>query len=200
MLDQLQSFTVENRPGSNPRVVAIDSESATSVINAIASETAREIVATLHEEPGPPSRIADGVDTSIANVNYHLEKLQEAGLVEPVDTWYSEKGREMKVYAPTEDPLVFAGDENRTRDVRSLLQGVGAAVLILGVASLLVQWFVTTVLVAPTRTETIRKATSAGAIEGLNLTPIPPGVLFFTGGTFLLAAAVLLWQVSRNTD
>lgn len=198
MLEQLQSFTVENRPGNKPRVVPIDSESATSVVNAISSETAREIIATLHENPEPPSRIADGVDTSIANVNYHLEKLQEADLITDVDTWYSEKGREMKVYAPTDDPLVFAGDEDRTRSMRSILQQVGTAVVLLAAASALVQWFVSDVLVAHQQLPALRKATSAGAIEGLNLTPVPPGLLFFTGGTFVLTLTLLGWFVSTK--
>ena len=199
MLDRLQSFEVENRPRNDPRVVHIGSESATSTIGAIASETAREIIASLHEDPKPPSRIAADVDTSIANVDYHLENLQQAGLITDVDTWYSEKGREMTVYAPTDDPLVFAGTEDRTGNVRSLLEQVGAAVVLLVAASPLVQWFVSDVLVAPRRTTTIRKATSAGTVEGVSLTPIPPGLLFFAGGTFALSIAVLVWYLSART-
>ncbi len=198
MIDQLQSFTVDKLPSNDPRVVYIDGASATAIINAIASETARKIMATLHDEPQPPSRIAEAVDTSIANVNYHLDNLQDAGLIEAVDTWYSEKGKEMKVYAPTDDPLVFAGTEERTGKVRSLLQQVGTAMVVLVAASAVVQWFVTGVLIPSHRTETIRKATSAGTIEGLNLTPIPPGVLFFTGGTFVLSLAVLVWYASTR--
>lgn len=198
MIDQLQSFTVDKLPSNDPRVVYIDGAPATSIINAIASDTARKIMASLHDEPQPPSRIADAVDTSIANVNYHLDNLQEAGLIEAVDTWYSEKGKEMQVYAPTDDPLVFAGTEERTGKVRSLLQQVGTAMVVLVAASAVVQWFVSDVLIPGQRTETIRKATSAGTIEGLNLTPIPPGVLFFTGGTFVLSLGVLVWYVSTR--
>lgn len=198
MLERLQSFRVENRPPNDPRVVPIDSETATSTIKAISSETSRRIIALLHDDPQPPSRIARAVDTSIANVNYHLEKLQQAGLVTDVDTWYSEKGKEMRVYAPTADPLVFAGTEDRTNDVRSLLQQVGAAVVLLAAASALVQWFVRSVLLSPQRTGTVRKATSAGTIEGVNLTPVPPGLLFFTGGTFVLTVAVAAWYLTTR--
>lgn len=197
MLDRLQSFTVENRPRNQPRVEPIDSESATSVINAISSEMARNIIAALHDEPDSPSGIAKRVDTSIANVNYHLGKLREAGVITDVDTWYSEKGREMKVYAPTDDPIVFSGNDDRMQDLRSVLQQVGTAVVFLAVASVFVQWFVSNVLVAQRQTATLRKATSAGAVEGLNLTPIQPGLLFFTGGTFVLSLAVLVWYVAR---
>lgn len=176
-------------------MVHIGSEAATALVGAISSETARRIIATLHEEPRPPSRIADAVDTSIANVNYHLDKLQQAGLVADVDTWYSDKGREMTVYAPTDDPLVFAGAQERTGAVRQLLAQVGTAVVLLGAASLLVQWFVSDVLVAGGATAPLRKATAAGSIDGVAITPVPPGLLFFTGGTFVLALVVAGWYL-----
>lgn len=198
MLDRLQSLSVDRPPRTEPRVVHLASEPASSIIGAISSETARDIMAALHDEPRPASRLATAVGTSIANVNYHLEKLQRVGLVTDVDTWYSEKGREMTVYAPADDPLVFAGTEDRASRVRSLLARVAAAVGLLALSSVLVQWFVSRVLVPPDRTETLRKATSAGTIEGVNLTPIPPGVLFFTGGTFVLAVLVSAWYLTAG--
>lgn len=199
MLDRLQSFTIDHRPENSPRVVQIDSDSAQETIKGISSKTAREIVALLHEDPRPISKIAEALDTSIPNVKHHLDNLEQADLITEVDTWYSEKGREMKIYAPTDDPLVFAGTKERTGRVQSLLQQVGAAVVMLGLASVLVQLFVSDFLIDSQQSETIRKATGAGAIEGVNLTPIPPGVLFFTGGTFILAITVLVWYVSTST-
>jgi predicted transcriptional regulator len=96
---------------------SVSLEEAGAVIDALASGTARSILATLYQEPRPPSEIATAVDTSTQNVNYHLRKLREADLVEVVDTWYSSKGAEMDVYAPTADPLcVFVGDAD-DRDV-----------------------------------------------------------------------------------
>jgi predicted transcriptional regulator len=90
---------------------SVSLEDAGAVIDALASGTARSILATLYEQPRPASEIATAVDTSTQNVNYHLRKLNEADLVEVVDTWYSSKGAEMDVYAPTADPLcVFVGD------------------------------------------------------------------------------------------
>mgnify|MGYP000400992427 FL=1 len=90
---------------------SVSLEDAGAVIDALASRTARSILATLYEEPRPASEIASAVDTSTQNVNYHLRKLREADLVEVVDTWYSSKGAEMDVYAPSADPLcVFVGD------------------------------------------------------------------------------------------
>ena len=95
---------------------SVSLDEAGAVIDALASGTARSILGALYEEPRPASEIATAVETSTQNVNYHLGKLHEAGLVEVVDTWYSSKGAEMDVYAPTADPLcVFVGaSDDRT--------------------------------------------------------------------------------------
>ena len=125
---------------AGPRVVGVDSDDADALLSALSSETARRILARLHEDPAPPSRVADGVDTSLQNVQYHLERLEDAGAVEVVGTAYSEKGREMDLYAPADQPLViFAGREEQSTGIRSalsrLLGGVGA----LAFGALLVQ-------------------------------------------------------------
>jgi DNA-binding transcriptional ArsR family regulator len=95
-----------------PRVVDLEGEDAEKVFGALSSETARAIFTALHEEPMTASDVADAVDSSIQNVRYHLENLGDAGLVEVVDTWYSSRGNEMKVYAPKDGPLIVSTDES----------------------------------------------------------------------------------------
>ncbi|QCC46713.1 ArsR/SmtB family transcription factor [Halobellus limi] len=117
-----------------PRVVGLDSEEVDDLLAAISSTTARELLAELHDEPGPPSDVADRVDTSIQNAQYHLDRLETAGLIESVGTAYSEKGREMTVYAPSDQALVVvAGDEDDTTGLQSaltqLLGGLGVVAL-----------------------------------------------------------------------
>jgi DNA-binding transcriptional ArsR family regulator len=124
---------------AGPRVIGVDSDDAEDVLAALSSKTARELLSALHEDPAPPSRLADRVDTSLQNAQYHLEKLETAGAVEVVDTAYSEKGREMDVYAPADQPLViFAGDEGEST-LRSALSRLLGAVGALAVVSLAVQ-------------------------------------------------------------
>ena len=99
---------------ADPRVIGLDSEDADDLLSALSSDTAREVLATLHEEPDTPANVADRVDTSLQNAQYHLGSLEDAGLIEVVDTVYSEKGREMNRYAPADRPLVvFAGPKRR---------------------------------------------------------------------------------------
>ncbi|WP_255151752.1 ArsR/SmtB family transcription factor [Halorarius halobius] len=114
-----------------PRVVGVDSEDADALMSALSSETARRLLSELHDEPAPPSELADRADTTLQNTQYHLSNLEDAGAVEVVGTAYSSKGREMDVYAPADEPLViFAGQDEQASGLRAalsrLLGGVGA--------------------------------------------------------------------------
>lgn len=123
-----------------PRVVDLEGEDAEKVFGALSSETAREIFTGLHEEPMTASDVADAVDSSIQNVRYHLENLGDAGLVEVVDTWYSSRGNEMKVYAPKDGPLIVSSDESRASRIRTALSRLVGGVGALAASSLLVQY------------------------------------------------------------
>ncbi|MFB9804433.1 ArsR/SmtB family transcription factor [Haladaptatus pallidirubidus] len=124
----------------DPRIVGVDSEDADELLSALSSETGRNILSALYEEPATPATIAERVDTTLQNVQYHLKKLEDGNLIEVADTAYSEKGREMKVYAPTAGPLVlFAGNEDDTVGLKSAISNLLGGLGILGVASLVVQ-------------------------------------------------------------
>jgi DNA-binding transcriptional ArsR family regulator len=86
-----------------PDAVSIDDG---DILDALASVTARRIVCRLREGPAVKSELAAKADVSIQVVSYHLDRLEAAGLVAVVGTTYSEKGREMDVYAVTTDSIV----------------------------------------------------------------------------------------------
>ena len=134
MADLLPSRPDLSDDDKDPRVVGLDSDDVDDLLAAISSETARETLAALHDEPGAPSEVADRVDTSIQNAQYHLDRLETAGLIEAAGTAYSEKGREMTVYAPSDQVLVVvAGSDEEATGLQSaltqLLGGVGAVAL-----------------------------------------------------------------------
>jgi DNA-binding transcriptional ArsR family regulator len=126
--------------GGDPRVIGVDSDDADDLLDALQSETARDLLGVLYDEPATPSGLAEEVDTSIQNVRYHLDKLADADLVEVADTIYSEKGREMKVYAPAAKPLVvFAGNDEETPGIEAALSRLLGGLGVLGLSSLAVQ-------------------------------------------------------------
>jgi DNA-binding transcriptional ArsR family regulator len=94
-------------PDRDHRHLSLDE--AGTVFESLSSATAQSIVAELASDPATTAALADRVDTSIQNASYHLSRLEEADLVTVVGTRYSEKGREMKLYAPTVSSLVIGG-------------------------------------------------------------------------------------------
>lgn len=94
-------------PKNDPDSVRIPLRHATPLFDALASETARTILAIVAAEPRPVSDVAETAGTSTQNALYHIDNLQEAGLLTIVDTWYSEKGKEMDIYAARYDLVVL---------------------------------------------------------------------------------------------
>ncbi|MFB6232755.1 MAG: ArsR/SmtB family transcription factor [Haloarculaceae archaeon] len=92
---------------ADPSVLYINSEQTGEVISTLAGDTALRVFRTLTEQALTASEVADRLDTSVQSVSYHLENLEDADLVEVIDTCYSEKGREMDIYGVTSEPKVL---------------------------------------------------------------------------------------------
>ena len=133
------SFDSSTAEEAEPRIVGVESDEADEIFAALSSGTARKLLMELHDEPAPPAELADRVGTSVQNAQYHLDKLEAAGAIEIIGTAYSEKGREMNVYAPADQPLViFAGDEEENA-LRTALSRLLGSVGLLALGSVAVQ-------------------------------------------------------------
>lgn len=102
----------QSEPDHDPDPAIVSLSESAGLLDALGSRTARAILTTLSEEPMAVSDVAEAVDTSLQNAAYHVNNLQNAGLIEVVDTWYSTKGAEMAVYAATYEPLVISLGED----------------------------------------------------------------------------------------
>ncbi|WP_435362084.1 ArsR/SmtB family transcription factor [Haloarchaeobius sp. DFWS5] len=198
LIDRIQSRTTTT--DERTRVIEMADADADTVLDALSSDTGRTIFRTLFEEPGTASELAARLDTSVQNTHYHLTNLREAGLVEQIDTVYSEKGNEMTVYGPATDPLVFVGNEDRMPVVEQSLAQLVVGLGLLGVASLLVQWGAERLVVGGGH-----KSSPGGAVGPAGWDAVPdvadgtlgylvfevlePGLLFFAG--CLVAAALV---------
>lgn len=188
---------------AEPRVIGLESEDADDLLSVMSSDTARELLGSLHEEPATPSELSTRVDTSLQNAQYHLGNLEDAGVVEVVDTVYSEKGREMKVYAPADKPLVVvAGNEDETAGLRSalasLIGGVGGLAVLGGLINVFLgQGFLGTADDGQVGMMSVNGAAETGGAGPL-VDLASPGVLFFLGGLTVLAAALALAYVRRS--
>ncbi len=214
--------SVELDDSREPRLVGLDEDVADEVFEALSSGTTRRIFGHLHDEPHTASELADLTDTSVQNIQYHLGKLRDADLVDVVDTWYSERGTEMKVYAPQDESLVvFAGGEERGR-LRELLKRAVGILTVLAPVALLLGWFagrltgsekateltsrnvdggdgagVTTAQTDDVAVESGAESASYAADVGQEVAGLDPAVLaglaFFFGGVFVLALVFATW-------
>ncbi|MFB6090065.1 MAG: ArsR/SmtB family transcription factor [Halobellus sp.] len=183
-------------PDASPAVVDVADDDAGELVDALSSETARELFSALHRDPAPPSELARELDTSVQNVHYHLSNLQSAGVVESVGNRLSEKGNEMTVYGPAADPIVFVGDATSTErgTLRRSLADWATGVAVLALTSLAVQ----------VGAERFLGGTAASLFEPASLGAAPehplfrgvlllaePGLLFFAGGLAVFAFVAL---------
>ncbi|MFA1611620.1 ArsR/SmtB family transcription factor [Halobellus rubicundus] len=187
-------------PDASPAVVDVADDDAGELVDALGSETARELYSALHREPAPPSELARDLDTSVQNVHYHLSKLQSAGVVESVGTRLSEKGNEMTVYGPAADPIVLVGDASSAEQgaLRRSLADWATGVAVLALTSLAVQVGAERFLGGPAASlfepASLGAAPSHPLVRGVLLLA-EPGLLFFLGGLAVFVAAALLdWR------
>lgn len=199
-MSKLLPFRTEvNVARDSPRVVALEGEESEAIFNALASDTSRAIYRALYEEPATASQIAKEVDTSVQNVRYHLQKLEDAGLIDAVDTWYSSRGNEMTVYAALNEALIVAGDKHQSSELRSLFKSSAGALALLAALSavihvLAVELFTESVaLDQPNTDEQIRLQVVPETIEFVSL---EPGIIAFIGGLVLLTA-IVGWRYHR---
>lgn len=113
LLPRRSEVNVDDRA---PRVIELDDEAAHTVLSVLSTRTARTLFAELYCEPTTLSTLAERAETSIQNATYHLRRLEDSGLVEVVDAWYSARGREMDVYAPANEPLVLVASTDDDTD------------------------------------------------------------------------------------
>jgi DNA-binding transcriptional ArsR family regulator len=176
------------------RTLWLDSEEAGDLLSSIACDTARNVLTALHEEPATASEVADRVDTSLQNARHHLGNLEDAGLVRVADTRYSSKGREMNVYAPSEDPMVvFVGREDDGEGLLDSLRQFVPVVATLALASLLVQTFLPPSATSTATGEIPRIGQGLGATGGA--AGLSPGAVFLAGGLLVLATVLLVRRV-----
>ncbi len=103
----------------------------------ITSETSRKILNYLVGKEDTEAKIAESLGLPISTAHYHLQKLQQAGLVRVDEFHYSQKGREVNHYKLVHEYIIIgpqrAGLSERLRAVLPM------ALISLGIAAV-IQW------------------------------------------------------------
>lgn len=168
------------------RVFGVTDTEMDIIFEALSSATARSILAAIYDSPATASELSERTNNSIQTVTYHLEALEEADLIQIAETQYSEKGTEMDVYAPPDEPVVvFVGTEERKSGLLDLLKGLVGATGILVLVSV---WIFTTYA---------EGMLAGGGRSFIEVVILLPGLEFLFGGLFALTLTALWWIWSR---
>lgn len=187
-------------------VLDIETEEATATFEALGSETARQILSLLYADPRTPSEIQETIGTSLQNVHYHLDRLEEAGLIKPAGHGYSAKGNEMTVYGPAKKAVVlFAGDSTERSRFEQLLRRVMGLFLGLG-ASTGIFAALHAYLTQPREQVYLAEDAAVDTTADLHMevstavgpTGLDPVTAFFLGGLVVILLVVLWWMIGPS--
>lgn len=166
-------------------VLKFDDMAADEIFETLSSSTTRELLSSLYQQPATASDLAAKHDLSLQNTKYHIDKLSDGGLVKVGGTWYSERGNEMNVYAPTKDTLIlFQSISEQSKDTKQAIKQVIGVLCVLGLFSYL--------------SKAILNSLSTTNSSTLNLSDpvvgctIDPSMSIFIGGCFVLLLILLL--------
>ncbi|MCK9298295.1 MAG: helix-turn-helix domain-containing protein [Methanoculleus sp.] len=184
-------------------VVQPGDERAQKIARAMASQTANAIIQAFGGGPLTSSEVARQMKIPITTASYHIENLLDAGLLEVMETRWSEKGREVKVYGLANQVLIIASPAS---DLRSVLQKYAMLFGVVILASLGLWAILPTVLppswgVKPTSrsvgedNEFSTLQSPVPALDGAGALPVHDLVMGFFFGACAVLLALLVYEV-----
>jgi len=107
---------------NNFLLVDLNDTKTKKLAETITSETSRKILNHLAEKDASEANLAQGLSLPISTVHYHLQKLQEVGLVKVEEFHYSQKGREVNHYKLANKYIIIA--PQRVSGLKEKLKGI----------------------------------------------------------------------------
>jgi DNA-binding transcriptional ArsR family regulator len=92
------------------------------ITQVITNDTARQIMELLAEHSMSASDIAKQLDIPLTTIKYNLENLVDVGLAKIDRIKYSEKGRQVKVYAPVRKLIVVVPEKLGSASISEILK------------------------------------------------------------------------------
>ena len=129
----------ENDPNEKLLILPLGEESK-KITQVISNDTARQIIELLADAPLSASDIAYRLQAPLTTITYNLENLENVGLVKVERIKYSEKGREVKIYAPVRKLIVVVPEKTDRKSVADVLRRYLGVILATVLASSLIEF------------------------------------------------------------
>jgi DNA-binding transcriptional ArsR family regulator len=116
-------------------------EESKKITQVISNDTARRIIELLADSSLSASDISQRLNAPLTTITYNLENLESVGLVKIEKIKYSEKGREVKIYAPVRKLIVLVPEKTDRKSVADLIRRYLGVILAASLASGLIELF-----------------------------------------------------------
>lgn len=127
-------------PGEEKLLILPLGEESKKITQVISNDTARQVIELLADAPLSASDIAERLHSPISTIVYNLENLESVGLIRVEKIKYSEKGREVKIYAPVRKLIVVVPEKTDRKSVTDLLRKYMGVILAAVLASSLIEF------------------------------------------------------------
>ncbi len=128
-------------PQGNEKLLILPlGEESKKLTQVISNDTARKIIELLADAPLSASDIADRLQTPLTTIVYNLENLESVGLIRVEKVKYSEKGREVKIYAPVRKLIVVVPEKTDRKSITDILRKYVGVVLAAVFASSIIEF------------------------------------------------------------
>ena len=163
-------------PQGNEKLLILPlGEESKKLTQVISNDTARKIIELLADAPLSASDIAERLQTPLTTIVYNLENLEEVGLIKIEKIKYSEKGREVKIYAPVRKLIVVVPEKTDRKSITDILRKYVGVVLAAVFASSIIE-FLLFRAGAPPWTTTAYSYDIKDAADSLNIAAAPEAV------------------------
>ncbi len=131
----------ETNPADEKLLILPLGEESKKITQVITNDTARQVIELLADAPLSASDIADRLKVPLTTIAYNLENLEDVGLVKVERIKYSEKGREVKIYAPVRKLIVVVPEKTDRNSVGDVIRKYLGIILATVLASSFIEFF-----------------------------------------------------------
>jgi len=167
-------------------------EESKKITQVISNDTARQILELLADAPLSASDIAERLKVPLTTIVYNLENLEKVGLIRVEKIKYSEKGREVKIYAPVRKLIVVVPEKADKKSVADLIRKYMGVILAAILASSIIEFFTRNMSRTGMMEIANYRSDAPASIEPLlpNVTSIPDAAINATAKTGEIVGAI----------